>query len=332
MSAAPSAPTRALPGLVLCLIGGLLALGVHHLVPALSTLLVAILLGIGAANTLGVSTTLAPGVAVASRRVLRWGIVLLGLSVPLQAVLALGPGVLAVVVGVVAGGIVLTLAWGKALGVPPTQRLLIACGFSICGAAAVAAVDGVIDADEEDVAGSVALVVVFGSLMIGLAPLLGLALGLGPEARGVLAGASIHEVAQVVAAGGIIGSGALAVAVLVKLARVVLLAPVMAGISLWRRTQNRDRGATGTLPPIVPLFVVGFLAAVAIRSSFDVPAAARDVAATVQTLLLATAMFALGMGVRIAGLRRLGGRTVLLGAVSTATVTVIATGGVLLVG
>ena len=320
------------PGLLLCLAAGLVSVLLHGVLPQVSPLLLAIALGVVVANVRTLPAATAPGVAVAGRRLLRVGIVLLGLSVPLQAVLALGPGVLLLVLAVVAGGITLTLAWGKALGVPPAQRLLIACGFSICGAAAVAAVTGVVDADDEDTAAAIALVVVFGTAMIGVAPLLGAALGLGFEARGVLAGASIHEVAQVVAAGGVIGSGALAVAVLVKLARVLLLAPVMAGIGLWQRRQSAGRSAGGQQPPLMPLFVVGFLVAVAARSVGVLPQGVLDAAAQVQTLLLATAMFALGLGVRVSGLRRVGPRPFVLGALSTAMVTAIASIGVLAIG
>lgn len=320
------------PGLLLCVAAGLVSVLLHGVLPQVSPLLLAIALGVVVANVRTLPEATAPGVAVAGRRLLRVGIVLLGLSVPLQAVLALGPGVLLLVLAVVAGGIALTLACGKALGVPPVQRLLIACGFSICGAAAVAAVTGVVDADDEDAAAAIALVVVFGTAMIGVAPLLGAALGLGFDARGVLAGASIHEVAQVVAAGGVIGSGALAVAVLVKLARVLLLAPVMAGVGLWQRRQSRGRSTGGQQPPLVPLFVVGFLVAVVARSVGVLPQGVLDAVAQVQTLLLATAMFALGLGVRISGLRRLGPRPVVLGALSTAMVTVIASIGVLAIG
>lgn len=99
---------------------------------------------------------------------------MLGLQLALGDILALGPGMIIVVLLIVGFGIGGTLFIGRALVVPPMQRLLIACGFSICGAAAVAAVDGAVDA-EEDVASAIGLVVVFGTAMVGVAPaLLGL--------------------------------------------------------------------------------------------------------------------------------------------------------------
>jgi len=210
------------------------------------------------------------------------------------------------------------------------QRLLIACGFSICGAAAVAAVDGAVDAEEEDVASAIGLVVVFGTAMIGVAPaLLGL-MGLTHRQQGLIAGGSIHEVAQVVAAGGIIGGGALAPAVIVKLARVLMLAPVIMVIGLVRR-----RGAApveGTRPPLLPLFVVGFIAAALARTLLPLGTNVLEGGKVLQTVLLSAAMFALGCGVRISMLKKVGGRPVVLGALSTVWVFAVGATGVLLIG
>ena len=219
-------------------------------------------------------------------------------------------------------GSLLSLSW--------TQRFLIGCGFSICGAAAVAAADGVIDADEEEVLTAVALVVIFGTCMIPVIPLLSRAIGLSDTDAGMWAGGSIHEVAQVVAAGGAIGGGALTVAVVVKLARVVMLAPVMALVSV--RARRVSRGGDVRRPPLVPLFVIGFLACAALRTTGVLPDAFIASAKFTQTALLTAAMFALGAGVNIAALRKVGIRPFLLALISTAWVACVALAGVLLVG
>ena len=244
-------------------------------------------------------------------------------------VLALGWGVIVMVVTVVGLGIVGTLYVGRLLGIGWTQRILIACGFSICGAAAVAAIDGVVDAEEEDVLTAVALVVVFGTAMILAVPLLAPVFGLTGVEAGMWAGGSIHEVAQVVAAGGAIGGGALAVAVVVKLARVLMLAPVAAVLSV---RQRRVASAEGTRPPLVPLFVLAFLACVAMRSSGLVPAGVLVGAGVAQTAALTAAMFALGTGVQVATIRKVGARPFVLAAISTVWVAAIALVGVLVVG
>ncbi|TFV64303.1 putative sulfate exporter family transporter [Geodermatophilus sp. DF01-2] len=323
----PSGWEGALPGLALCTAAAAASSVLHRAVPSVSALLIAIVLGVLLANVVRLPAAVRPGLAVSAKRLLRLGVVLLGLQLLLSDVIGLGAGMLVVVVVIVVGGIAATLLVGRLLGVSPAQRLLIACGFSICGAAAVAAVDGVVDAEEEDVVTAVALVVVFGTLMIPLVPLSAAALGLPEQVGGLWAGGAIHEVAQVVAAGGAMGTGALAAAVVVKLARVLMLAPVLAVVS-WRL---RRRTGGGRRPPLVPLFVVGFLTMVVLRSSGLVPEAVLGLAEAAQVGLLSAAMFALGCGVRISALRTVGARPVLLALVSTIVVAGLALGGILLV-
>ncbi|MFI7585096.1 YeiH family protein [Kocuria sp. M1N1S27] len=319
------------PGLVFCTVGMGIATVVASALPMVSALLVAIMLGAVVANTMAVPAVLTPGVLLAAKPVLRAGIVLLGLQVGLQEILGLGAPMMLTVVVTVGVGILTTLWIGRRLGVPPAQRLLIACGFSICGAAAVAAVEGVTDAEEEDVAVAVGLVVVFGTLMIPSVPLLSGLLGLDGNQAGLWAGAATHEVAQVVAIGGTLGPGALAAAVVVKLARVLMLAPVMAVLA-WqvRRAAGAAEKPAGTLPPLVPLFVVGFVSMMMLASTQVVPAAVLEGAQTLESMCLATAMFALGLGVRVRSLLKVGARPVVLGAVSTVIVACTALTGVLL--
>lgn len=154
----------------------------------------------------------------------------------------LGFGVVLVVVAAVATFFATPWA-GRLMGIGLAQRLLIAAGFSVCGAAAVAGAEGVTKAKEEETATAIAMVVLFGTLMIPLVPFLGGLLGTPDEVLGMWIGASTHEVAQVVAAGGTIGGGALAVAVTVKLARVITLAPIIAGISVYMRRQGPQGGS-----------------------------------------------------------------------------------------
>ncbi|WP_435200044.1 YeiH family protein [Janibacter sp. GS2] len=326
----PTPATRLAPGLALAFAAAVGAWAVQLVVPALSALLVAILLGVVVTHVWRMPEAVGPGMKVAAKRVLRLGIVVLGLQLALDDILALGFGVLAVVVVIVAGGILGTLALGRWMSIPRPLTMLIACGFSICGAAAVAAVEGNTDSDEDDVASAIGLVVLFGTIMIFLLPLLLAPLGIDDRTRGLIAGGSIHEVAQVVAVGGIIGGGALTVAVVVKLARVLMLAPVIFTLSLvQRRAGGTDAGA---LPPIVPLFVLGFLAMALVRTFLPLPSAVLDVGQFVQTLLLGAAMFALGTGVHVSLLKKVGGRPLVLGVVSTALVFGLAFMGMILLG
>lgn len=336
-AASPRSLARELsPGIALCLLAAGLSLGLAAALPGLPALLCAIALGMIAANLNALPDVGAPGIAFSARHLLRAGIVVLGLQLVLGDILALGAPLLGVVLAVVVGGIAGTLVLGRALGVPGHLSLLVACGFSICGAAAVAGAAGATDPDgerEQDTVTAIALVVVFGTAMIGLVPALSSVLGLEPETAGRWAGASVHEVAQVVAVGGIVGDGALTSAVVVKLARVLLLAPVIAALSLHRRRALRaaDPDATpAKLPPVIPMFVLGFLAMVLVRSALPVPETVLAGAQLLQSLLLAAAMFGLGCGVRLRGLASVGARPFALATLSTLLVAGIAAGGIAL--
>lgn len=310
-----------LPGLAVCLAGAALSWLLSRLLPGASPLLIAILLGAAWGNLLPVPALLHKGVGVSAKNLLRAGIVLLGLQLSLSAVLELGPGVLLIVLLSVGVTFAATLWFGKLLGISFAQRLLIASGFSICGAAAVAATEAAAGAKKTEVATAIGLVVLFGTLMIPAVPFLGDLLGLPDRTLGTWIGASTHEVAHVVAAGDAVGSSALAVAVTVKLARVLTLAPITAGIALHVRRKGSGNG--GAIPPIVPLFIVGFVAAMLLRTSEVLPSNVLEIAQILQTLLLSAAMFALGLGVHLRSLLRVGRRPVLLGLLATLVILVV---------
>ncbi|MEG9515678.1 putative sulfate exporter family transporter [Saccharopolyspora indica] len=295
-------------------------MAVAGVVPAVSALTVAVVLGVVAGNVPGFPVAARAGVAWSAKKLLRSGVVLLGLQLSVGQVLGLGAGTVVAVLLVVVVTFAGTVLLGRLLGVSRGLSLLVATGFSICGASAVAAVEGVVERDDEDVATSVAMVTVFGTVsMLGL-PVLFSAWGLSAEEAGRIAGGSVHEVAQVVAAASPVGAAAVAIAVVVKLSRVVLLAPVVAVVSLLER--RRSAGA-GPRPPVMPLFVLGFLLAVALRSTGVLPVVVLDVAKQLTTLLLAGALFALGFSVRIRALLRNGPKAFALGACSTVLVTAV---------
>ncbi|WP_083506662.1 YeiH family protein [Leucobacter sp. G161] len=330
---------RVSPGLALCLAAAGGASALSLVLPGVSPLIIAIVLGVLAANTGVLPHAAIPGIDFSAKKLLRAGIVFLGLQLVLGDMLALGAPMLLVIVCVVAGGLIGTVALGRLLRVPTQLTLLIACGFSICGAAAVAGAAGVTDPDdahEQHTVTAVALVVIFGTLMIPLVPLVAPLIGLSNDQAGMWAGASIHEIAQVVAVGGILGGTAFTLAVVVKLARVLLLAPLMAVLSVRMRraalASPETAGSAPKLPPIVPPFIIGFLAMVLLRSCVPLPEAALATGQLLQTVLLAAAMFGLGCGVKISSLMRVGGRPFALAALSTVLVAGIAYAGVLLVG
>lgn len=319
--------SKLLPGLAVAFVAVAIALVINSFVPILSALLVAILLGVVAGNV-GLPDATTPGLQFAAKPLLRAGIILLGLQLAVGEILGLGVGMIAVVIAVVAIGMVATYWIGLRLGMTEDQSILMASGFSICGAAAVAAAGSAQNADDEDVATALAMVVLYGTLMIPILPLVAGLIGLDPFQTGLWAGASVHEVAQVVAIGGTLSAAALHAAVIVKLARVLMLAPVMAVLS-WR-SRKKQIGGDAKLPPIVPLWVALFLVAVGIRSINVVPEGVLDVIKIIQTALLAAAMFALGTGVKVSIFKKVGGTPLVLGAISTVIVAAVGFASVLL--
>jgi uncharacterized integral membrane protein (TIGR00698 family) len=219
----------------------------------------------------------------------------------------------------------------RRLGVGPDLGLLVATGYSICGASAVAAIDGVIDADEEETAYAITLVTLCGTLSIGILPLVAGAVDLSGAAFGTWVGGAVHDVGQVVATASHDGDRALEAATVVKLTRVVLLAPLVALVALRRRAGTRTSGADAQHPPLLPLFVVGFLGTIVVRSSGILGGDALGRLADLEKLLLTAALVALGFGVRISKMRRLGGRPLVLGMLAWVLVAGTAYAGTALV-
>jgi uncharacterized integral membrane protein (TIGR00698 family) len=307
-----------LPAVAVTVLGVLVASGISTVVPVIGALTAAVLLGMLVGSLPAMGDAVRGDVALVCKRLLRAGVVLLGLQLALDGMLELGGGVLLAVLLTVAVTFLGTLGIGRLIGVPRGMAILVATGFSICGASAVAAVEGVVEREESDVATAIALVTCFGTLAIVAVPLIGPWIGFAGTDLGRWAGLSVHEVAQVVAAASPAGAAAVTVAIVVKLSRVVLLAPLVAAVSVAER--RRRPVVEGRRPAPVPLFVVGFLAMTVLRSSGLVPAAVLEVAGTGTTLLLAGALFGLGCAVRVGRLVRTGGRALALGTLSTVLV------------
>ncbi|MGW7354500.1 YeiH family protein [Streptomyces sp. NPDC054784] len=319
---------RPLPGLALAAAGVAVAEATHRALPGVPAMTAAVVLGVAVAHVPGLRTFVCgaarPGLTLAGKRLMRVGVVLLGLKLSLGDVLGLGWATAAMVCAVVAVTFGGTWWLGRRLGLEGDQPLLIATGYSICGASAIGAVSEAKDSEERDVAVSVALVTLCGTLAIAVLPLLQHPLGLSDAEFGRWVGAGVHDVGQVVATAGTAGGPALGEAVLVKLMRVLLLAPLVAGVVLAvrRRAASGAAGAAGdgdaggrvgARPPLVPLFVCGFVAMMAVRSTGHVPAEALDAAQTGQELLLAAALFGLGSAVHLPTLARTGPRVAALG-------------------
>ena len=321
-----------LPGLVVAASAALIAWLAHLAFPAVPLLTASVALGIvvGQIPALrpALGGSLAPGMRVASRRLLRVGIVLLGLKLSLVDIASLGWVTIATTVAVVVLTFVGTIGLGRALGLPGHQPLLVASGFSICGASAIGAMGAAVRARDEEQAVPVALVTLCGTLAIAVLPALWHPLGLSNVQFGHWVGAGVHDVGQVVATAQIAGTAALAVAVVVKLTRVLMLAPMVAITAAVERRRAVD--VEGPRPAIVPLFVAGFLAAVLLNTFVPLPEWVLTGADALQTAVLAMALFALGASIRLGELASTGWRALVVGLTSWVLVAGLAYGAVLL--
>ena len=330
-----------IPGLGLVAVVAAVAFAVEAVVKTatpivLSPLVVAVVLG-GLISNLGlIPDRCRSGLRFAARSLLRLGIVLLGLQLSLSQVRELGAPGLLLVAFVVAITFIGTQWLGKKLGLSHGLSLLVATGFSICGASAIAAMRPVSDADDDDMAYAIALVTICGTLAIFLLPAFAEIIGFSGAQFGSWVGASVHDVAQTVATASTGNQEAQHAAIVVKLTRVMLLAPLVAGVSFARRrkfarSQMIDENVTANaakLPPLVPLFVVGFLIAISLNSLFDLPDAVLSDAKWIEKSLLASALVGLGAGVDARKLRSIGARPLVLGLISWLLIATLSAIGV----
>jgi len=190
------------------------------------------------------------------------------------------------------------------------MAILVACGNSICGNSAIAAVAPVIDAKAEDVASSIAFTAILGVIVVLALPLLVPLLGLSETQYGVLAGLTVYAVPQVLAATLPVGMVSTQLGTLVKLVRVLMLGPVVVGLSLAMGRNGTNRPGF-SLNRFVPWFIIGFLALAALRSAGLIPDMVLKAVMPLATLLTVISMAALGLGVDLKVLGRVGGRVTL---------------------
>jgi uncharacterized integral membrane protein (TIGR00698 family) len=244
-----------------------------------------------------------PGILFSAKVLLEVAVVTLGAAVSIRTVLRLGLPLLGGIVVVVALAILSSFAMGRLLALRPRLALLVACGNSICGNSAIAAVAPVIGASAEDITSAIAFTAVLGVLVVLLLPLLVPVLALSLTQYGVLAGLTVYAVPQVLAATLPIGALSNQVGTVVKLVRVLMLGPVILVLSLFFRAQARPK-----LHELVPWFILGFLGLLGVRSAGLIPVALLGPIKEVAAALTTVSMAALGLGVDFRQLARAGMR------------------------
>lgn len=276
-----------------------------------SALLLVILLGMAWRSLIPLPAGALPGIRVAQRPILRWAVAGLGLKLSLGEILHIGGPALAVVVISTLATLGFGLWIGKRLGMGEKGSMLLAVGSSICGASAVVAADSVVQGEKQDSAVALGVITLLGTIGIVIYPFIGRALGMNDFLYGLWDGASLHEMAQVVAAGAGFSKRAVEVATVVKLTRICLLAPIVFGLA-W--SLRRKGNAGDAKVSLVPWFLVLFVIFAAINSTGWAPKAALDVLRDIDLWLLCVGMAGVGLQTGFHDLKRAGFAPIAAGA------------------
>ena len=320
----------------------------------IDAMLIAIVIGMLVRNTVGVPPRFAAGIRYAVISIMPLGIVLMGARLDFYDIVRTSLTALIISVVCVAVALAMTIWLCRRLGVGQKLGILIGVGTAICGGTAIAVAAPVIEADDGDTAFGIATVTVFGMAAVFVLPVLGEVIGMSQLEFGVWAGTSVHATPQVVATGFAYGPEAGDIATIVKLVRVLLLAPVVVGLAIWyarskRKQQIAHVTKIGKLTTLFPPFILGFVA-LALASTLhllpdftlhledsplwdaqDLRVVLAHVVTAVSTFLLTISMAGVGLGVDVRGLARVGlgalyvglGSAVLLAAFSFALLTAI---------
>jgi len=313
-----------LPGLGL--IGAIVAVAflINDIQPAVSPLALCVAFGFAAANFGRWPSFAAAGTSLASKKLMRIGVALLGAQVSVLSLKAIGlKGVLTVLL-VVTLTIFGILALSKLFKMSGELGLLIGVGFGVCGATAVAAIRPQTRASEEETSYAIALISLCGTLSIFTLPFIGHLLGLNDQTFGAWAGAAVHDVGQVIATASVWSDEAVQSAVVIKLARVCMLAPIVLILSIRHRRyltsvaiQNDKDGVAvstqNTKVPLIPFFVIGFIAVAIIQNTFDIPEGIHGAVVLLSKVLLGAGLVALGSSVRWKSIRAIGPRPMVMG-------------------
>jgi uncharacterized integral membrane protein (TIGR00698 family) len=305
-------------GMALCALVTLVAVTIQALEeklvghPYVEAIVVAILLGTAIRTLWEPGDRWRAGIAFSAKQVLEVAVALLGASLSIAAIAASGPVLLVAIVTVVVLSLAVSFGISRSLGLPVRLSILISCGNSICGNSAIAAVAPVIGASTDDVASSISFTAVLGVIVVLGLPLLIPLLQLSETQYGVLAGMTVYAVPQVLAATMPAGLVSTQIGTLVKLIRVMMLGPVVACIAVFARSLRGDR-PSGVFGPnsffkTVPWFIVGFFALATLRSLSLIPDGAVFPLQRIASILTVVSMAALGLGVDLRVIGRVGGK------------------------
>ena len=270
----------------------------------LSPLFLSLVLGLILSNFPSLIAGAKGALDFSAKKLLRIGVALLGMQITFHKFVEIG------VKGFIAIFIIVLLTFfgmraaGRMFGLSPELSLLLAGGFSICGASAVAAIGASRKSKTEDISYAVGIVTLCGTLSIFIIPPIAKALSLSHRLAGAWIGAAVHDIGQVIATATLVGGTTLSYAVISKLSRVVLLAPMLVALNLGKESEGKNSrfSITQWLPP----FIIGFLLITLLNNEIHFPAHVTTSFINISKFLLSMGLFAMGTNVKWAAIRNIG--------------------------
>ena len=328
---------KLLPGIVLAAAIAAVACWIESLLPIhlIGSAVIAMFIGMFCNRYLNQTAVFAPGLKFTSKKILKFAIILLGLSLNISTILYVGKLSLTVMVFTLmtcfGGGYFI----GRALGLNWKLSNLISAGTGICGGSAIAAIAPTIEADDNDVAYAMSATFLFDMAMIVLFPIMGRALGMSDEAFGIWAGTAVNDTSSVVATGYAFSEGAGDFATMVKLTRTLAIIPTVITfafiqLNIKRKAalaKNRDASgekANFSIVKIFPWFILGFLAMSVMASILPVPAAVVSGTKKVSKFLMVSALAAIGLNTSFGSMKKAGLRPMIHGFLISALVVIVA--------
>ena len=326
-----------LPGILLSMAIALLACCLESLLPIhlIGSAVIAMFVGMFLNRYSCKMPVFSSGLKFTSKKLLKFAIILLGLSLNITTILQVGKMSLTVMIFTLltcfGGGHFI----GKALGLNWKLSNLISAGTGICGGSAIAAISSTIEADDHDVAYAMSATFLFDMAMIVLFPIMGRALGMTDEAFGIWAGTAVNDTSSVVATGYAFSEGAGDFATMVKLTRTLAIIPTVVTFAfiqlhikrkeaLAKRQNSGELKVNFSIVKIFPWFILGFLAMSIVASIFPIPAAVVSITKKISKFLMVCALAAIGLNTSFASMKKAGIRPMIHGFIISALVVIVA--------
>ncbi|MCH4985448.1 YeiH family protein [Macrococcoides goetzii] len=299
-------------GVFLCSIIAVIATLLGQVFPIIGGIIFSIILGIIMSNAIKLPDQYHPGIKFASKKILQYAIIVMGFTLNLRVVVAMGLSSLPITLTTITAALLTSLWLGKVMNIGENIRTLIGVGTAICGGSAIAAASPIVDAKEDEVAFSLSTIFLFNIIAVFIFPIIGHTIGLSDIGFGHFAGTAINDTSSVVAAGYAYSETAGDTATIVKLVRALMIIPVCLLLVIVQLKKSEKKAFS--IKKVFPWFILYFFLASVVTSIINLPEAIISYIKMLSTFMISIAMAGIGLSVSIKQFRTIGIKPVLLGA------------------